>query len=246
MSRSAANGNGKKRNRTGLMSSPHAEAMLEVPGLTDPARADGELDKEHARYLEQADSLGSIPAQTPSKTPGGAKAAKALKGQAAATLIDKSAERLAFERTGVRLYQCLLGKMDACGSFDGGPSIDQAREIRDQELQHAQLLTECLQAMGADPTAVTPSADLVGIEGQGLGAVLADARTDVGQSMHALLVAELADREGWTMLCDLARQLGQDDMADRFETAQREEEEHLERVRGWLEAYTRAQARAPV
>ena len=38
--------------------------------------------------------------------------------------MDKLGERLAFEHAGARLYEALLAKHRAYGSFDGGPSAD--------------------------------------------------------------------------------------------------------------------------
>jgi hypothetical protein len=43
---------------------------------------------------------------------------------------------------------------------------------------------------------------------------------------HAIHVAELADNDGWRLLIKLARELGQDDMAGRFQTALKEEDRH--------------------
>lgn len=89
---------------------------------------------------------------------------------------------------------------------------------------------------------MTPSADLVAVEGMGLSAVLGDPRTNVGHCLHALMTAELADGEGWTLLRTLAEDFGQKDLAKRFARAEHEEERHLELVRSWLLAFTRAEA----
>ena len=52
--------------------------------------------------------------------PAGA-ALQALKGGPPTQFLDKLGERLAFERTGVRLYEALISKHEALGSFAGGP-----------------------------------------------------------------------------------------------------------------------------
>jgi rubrerythrin len=232
---------GTSINRTGMSTSAHAKAMEEVPGMTHPARYDGELGRARAVYLKETHALGTIPPPTTFK--GAAKAAaQLLKGNKAIALVDKMAERLAFERTGVRLYDALIEKLAVSGSFEGGPSHDELVTIRDEELAHAHMLVGTLEALGADPTAVTPSADLAGMEAQGIGSVLSDPRTTVGQGLHALLVAELADHENWTLLRGLAEDMDQDDLARAMQQAEKDEERHLERVRAWVKAYAKEQA----
>lgn len=233
---------GTRTNRTGMGTSPHADAMMEVPGMTRPSRDGARLKELHADYLRETRSLGTVP--PPSTAKGALKTAwEALKGHKAVALVDKTAERLAFERAGVRLYDALLDKMNASPAFDGGPSVAEVQAIRNEELEHARMLARTLEELGADPTAVTPSADLVAVEGMGLGAVLGDPRTTVGQCLHALLVAELADGEGWSLLRQLASEMGQEDLGERFLVAEQEEERHLVQVRDWLTAHARAEAR---
>jgi hypothetical protein len=57
-----------------------------------------------------------------------------------------------------------------------------------------------------------------------------------------MIVAELADGEGWTLLRTLADDMGQDELSSRFSQAEQEEERHLEQVRSWLLAHARAEA----
>lgn len=241
MERATRMSEGARINRTGMSVSSHASQMDEVPGMTHPSRSNDGLKQAHAAYSQDSHPLGTVPPPTTAKGAGKA-ALQAIKGSKAIALVDKVSERLAFERTGVRLYDALLDKMDVGEAFDGGPSIDAVRQIRDEELQHALMLKATLEQLGADPTALTPSADLVAMEGQGLGAVLGDPRTTVGQGLHALLVAELADHEGWAMLVKLAEDLGQKDMAKRFRDAEQQEQRHLDDVRSWLLAYTQDEA----
>ncbi|MDT8386212.1 MAG: ferritin-like domain-containing protein [Thiogranum sp.] len=132
--------------------------------------------------------------------------------------------------------------MDSSPTFKGGPGKDEVQIIHDEELAHARMLAQTLEELGADPTAVTPSADLVAVEAQGIGSVLADPRTTVGHCLHALLVAELVDGEGWTMLRSLSEEMGQKDLAGRFSEAEQEEERHLEWVRSWLTAHSRSES----
>jgi rubrerythrin len=241
MKKSTKMSEGTSINRTGMSTSSHASAMNQVPKMTEPTATNGAFKQAHAVYLEETHALGTVPPPTTAKGAGKA-ALQAIKGNKAIALVDKTAERLAFERTGVRLYEALLTKMDASSAFSGGPSIEDVQTIRDEELEHARMLKDALEQLGADPTAMTPSADLVAMEGMGLGAVLGDPRTTVGQCLHALIVAELADNEGWTMLRDLAEEMGQKDLAGRFRQAEQDEERHLEQVRSWLTAHTRSEA----
>ena len=96
---------------------------------------------------------------------------------------------------------------------------------------------ECIEQLGGDPTTQTPCADVTGVASMGLLQVVTDPKTNVNQSLHALLVAELADGAAWEELVVLARELGQEEMAKRFEEAGRHEAEHLETVKQWhLEA----------
>ncbi|MFL5396104.1 MAG: ferritin-like domain-containing protein, partial [Myxococcales bacterium] len=88
--------------------------------------------------------------------------------------------------------------------------------------------------LGADPTAMTPSADVAQNLSQGIPKVLADPRTDLRQCLEGILVAELADNACWETLVELAQEAGQDDMASLFEAARQREELHLTRVKDWL------------
>jgi ferritin-like metal-binding protein YciE len=101
------------------------------------------------------------------------------------------------------------------------------------------MLSECIKRLGADPTAQTPGADLVGIESQGLVQTVSDPRTTFGQSLHAVLVAELADVEAWDLLASLAEGMGEDEMAQNFRQALAQEQEHLAKVRSWYQSIVR-------
>jgi rubrerythrin len=241
MERATKMSEGTRINRTGMSTSNHAAEMDQVPGMTKASGSRDELKAAHAAYLRESHALGTVPPPTTVKGAGKA-AMQALKGHKAIAFVDKISERMAFERTGVRLYQALLDKMDVAQAYGGGPSIDAVRKIHDEELQHALMLKDTLEQLGADPTALTPSADLVAMEGMGLGSVLGDPRTTVGQCLHALMVAELADHEGWSMLTKLAEDMGQNSLAERFRKAEQQEQRHLEQVRSWLLAYTSDEA----
>jgi hypothetical protein len=185
-----------------------------------------------AELSERAPPAGTMP--IPGSLKGVAKtAAKALKGEKAAVFLDKLGERLAFERTGVRLYDAVLAKIPAAKTGEGTLTAEAMREIRDEELAHFQLCREAMEAMGGDPTAVTPCADVAGVASMGLVQVVTDPRVTLTQALDALLVAELADNDGWKILIAMAEAIGQDDLAQRFAAALAAEDRHLVSVRGW-------------
>jgi hypothetical protein len=234
-------GVGGRMNRTGIDASPvHGREMIE--GAAGEQAGAGQAKEIRRAYMEESEPIGTIPPPTSMK--GAASAVKeALGGARATVLIDKLAERFAFERTGVRLYDALIGKHDGFGGFEGGPSRDDLSRFRDEELRHVTVLKECIEALGADATAVTPSADLAGVEGSGVGQVLADPRTTLAQGLHAILVAEVADKAGWELLIQLASELGQDEVVERLVPCEREEREHLKSVMRWVGAHARVTAR---
>jgi rubrerythrin len=228
-------------NRTGLQMSPqHAKEMLATEDLLNddssgaqPTPGDDQaLSLVRQEYIAAADPLGSVPA--PATLKGAAKSgAKMLTGRRPQVFIDKLAERLAFERGGTRLYDAVCAKAIAPTGDLNKVNFEELQEIRDSEARHALMIKECLETLGADPTAQTPCADLVGVETMGLLQTASDSRTTLTQTLHAALAAELIDNEGWEGLITMARDMGHDDMARRFQQALNEEREHLTKVRSW-------------
>jgi hypothetical protein len=163
---------------------------------------------------------------------------KALEGEKATVLVDKMGARLAYERSGTRLYDAFLLKLETLGPVEGGPSLEQARHIRDEEQRHFDLLRRAIEALGADPTAETPSADLDGVATSGLLKAMADPRTGVRDGLHLLLQAELGDGDGWELLISLYEGLGEDEFLEGFREARQNEIEHLAQVRRWLRDVT--------
>lgn len=224
------------RNRTGISTSPKLTqemiAGAEEFGPTPSADADI-IARVREEYARDAEPIGSVP--PPATLTGAAKTAlRGVKGLRPTQFIDKLGERLAFERTGVRLYGALISKFDAFGGFEGGPSRETLVEIMNEEYQHFTLLADAVTQLGGDPTVVTPSADLHATMTAGVMAVMVDPRTTFVQCLEAALLAELADNAAWETLHELAVQNNEDELADRFEMAQSEEVVHLENVRSWL------------
>jgi rubrerythrin len=233
----------KTDNRTGMGVAPPqlVEQMLETTEMFRPALSDeGEAAAAvRITYAEKGEPAGSLP---PPKAAQGRRAAQTPLQPQQALLMDKLGERLAFERSGVRLYDALLSKLEAYGSWEGGPTREQLEHIRDEEREHFHLLERTIEEQGGDPTAVTPSANVHGVASMGLPAVLADPRTDLQQSLEAILVAELVDNDCWQTLTKLATAAGLEQAANGFATALEQEREHLTLVRGWLAAGTEMQA----
>jgi hypothetical protein len=224
-------------NRTGIATSPidspdvigkAAEARPSKPG------DDSAIAAERIYFAKQADPIATMPPPASIKGVVKTAAQAVLKGEKATVLLDKLGERLAFERTGVRLYDLALSKAEVYPTWEGGPRPGDLLEIREDELEHFGLLQKCITKLGADPTAMTPSADLAATLSKGIPLALADPRTDLKQCLEGLLVAELTDNACWETLVILARDAGQDEMATQFERALQEEQEHLARVTRWV------------
>lgn len=224
-------------NKTGIDMSPIdiQELLSGVEASIPSSEGDEQTLASYRRsYIVEADPIGSVPA--PGSLKGAAKTGmQKLMGKKPEVLLDKLGARLAFERAGTRLYDALLSKCLVRSDEATGLSLDRLREFRNEEAQHFMLVMEAIKDLGADPTAVTPGADVDGVASIGLMQVMSDPRTSIAQSLHALLIAELADHDGWQLLIKLTEELGQDDMARKFRNALAEEERHLATIREFVE-----------
>ncbi|SHG96602.1 ferritin-like domain-containing protein [Massilia sp. CF038] len=224
-------------NRTGIQMSPFDSKAMQT---VDPAIASTDTGDESAcadlrnDYIANADSLGSVP------MPGTLQGAvtmgiKMLTGDSPQILLDKLGERLAFERTGTRLYDALITKCEVMLDGDISMTIEDLQQIRADEARHFRMIAEAIESLGGDPTSQTPSADLAGVESMGLVQVLNDPRTSIAQSLHAIITAELSDKAGWETLVALADEHEIDSMVDDFTDALNQEREHLALVQTWYE-----------
>ncbi len=228
-------------NRTGVQMSPFASKdMQAVPpqaGAQVPPGDASAIAEIRRMYIDESDPLGSVPPPATIKgvvTTG----VSIITGSQPQLLIDKLGERLAFERTGTRLYEAMLAKAEAIEDADISMRIEDLQKIRDDEARHFSILAHAIESIGGDPTVQTPCADLVGVESLGLLQVVTDPRTTLAQCLHAVLVAEMTDQSGWEMLIALAEDQGQASMATEFNQALAEERLHLAQVRGWYEEAT--------
>jgi rubrerythrin len=222
-------------NRTGLDMAPKSKDTLVAFSQQQAGRAPQEptgIDELRRTVALEADRIGTVP--VPARLKGMASTVMdKLKGANPEVLIDKLGERLAYERTGVRLYEALIVKVSAANS---GPVVDigTLQEIRDDELSHFRLLAECLTQIGADPTAMTPCADVTGVQAMGHLQVLTDPRTTVPQALSSILHVELGDNASWELLIELAQAAGHEEMAQKFTAALATEAHHLQLVQGWV------------
>jgi rubrerythrin len=228
-------------NRTGIMTNPGLSAEL-IQGAKETipsSEGDGEqIAANRAEYLSEALPIGSPPLPLPNGEDG-AEQVFSEHSEGLPVLLDKLGERLAFERQGTRLYEALLQKYEFMEIDDGiGPTVEQLQHICEEELQHFKLLQKSITELGADATVMTPSADVAGVLSHGVLQVVSDPRTTIAQTLQAMLTAELADNDGWQMLQELATQCGHKDLEKQCRQAFEEEQEHLEKVRGWLLAMT--------
>ena len=181
-------------------------------------------------YIEESGSIGTVPPPTTIKG-AAVTVLQKITAKNPEVLVDKLGERLAFERSGARLYEAFILKCEMELSED---EVSFLRIIHTDEISHFEMLVETMKELGADPTAVTPCADVIGVASKGLIAVVNDPRTSIAQSASAILTAELVDNDGWDMLIDLTREAGLTEIAERFTAAKQNEERHLLEIRNWL------------
>lgn len=227
-------------NRTGIALSPiDAKALIEAAQRTSPSMPGDDETASAMRldYASDTEPLGSVPPPATVKGAAGA-VVKAVKGESMSVFLDKIGERLAFERSGTRLYEGLITKFKASPKTKGGPKLEELLRFHADEHRHFEMLSEAMRSLGGDPTAVTPSADVAAVMSMGIPQVLADPRTTLAQCLDAILVAELADNESWNLLAALAEKFGHRDLASKFRAALAEEAEHLRSVRGWVTEMT--------
>jgi rubrerythrin len=219
-------------NFTGVQMSPKdTERLMEAVEqiLPDVPGDDTLLMNERVKRNEEAERIGSVP------VPGSAKGMlkstfDMIKGKSPELLVDKLGERLAFERSGVRLYDAMIAKVKAMNVV-GSDLVSVLQHIRDEEFEHMLLVEDAIKSLGADPTAQTPCADVAAVKSMGLMQVVTDSRTNVAQGLSALLTAELEDNAAWELLIELAEAGGHPNIAKSFEKAKTQEDDHLLKIK---------------
>jgi rubrerythrin len=146
-------------------------------------------------------------------------------------LVDKLCERLAVETGGVAIYEAAIAKID-------DPTVAaRLRHYMQEEAEHRDLLDAYLTNLGVQ-NRETPLARLAKLEGEAYLKLLGEAQTPA-QVLNILLTVELMDENGWEMIINLGRDLGDDEMVRTFNVALKDEKEHLRGVRGMLATITR-------
>ena len=219
-------------NMTGVQMSPKdTKSLLEAVEQIRPDVPGNDKGSalERVKRTEEAERIGSVP------VPGSAKGMlkttfDMVKGKSPEILIDKLGERLAFERGGVRLYDAMIAKAKVLADGDS-ELVKVLQHIRDEEFEHMNLVREAIESLGADPTAMTPCADVAGVKVMGVMQVLTDPRTNLAQGMGALLTIELEDNAAWELLIELAEAGGHPNIAQSFHKAKEQEDDHLVKIK---------------
>jgi bacterioferritin (cytochrome b1) len=226
-------------NRTGTQTSPEdTQRQIEAteqfgPDVTGDATR---ITEERIKFIREHEAIneqvGSVP--PPGTLKGMMKTGlDMVMGKNPELLVDKLGERLAYERTGVRLYEAFIAKIAAAP--DARPEmLATLRTIQEQEAEHMQVVRKAIETLGADPTAMTPCAHVSGTMAQGIIQVLTDPRTNMAQCLNAMLTIELTDNAAWELLIELARQANHPNIASSFEEPMRHEEEHLVQIKAML------------
>jgi len=219
-------------NRTGIQTAPElADELIEGASNAIPSSEGGAEDiaQYRAEYIAEGFPIGSMPTVPVSEEEQADEDEIAM-----AVFLDKLSERLAFERTGVRLYEAFYNKVETLGESVPGPTLEQIEQIGREELEHFLMVNRTITELGGDSTVESPSADVAAVASLGIMQVLVDPRTSVAQCLQALLTAELTDNDGWRLLIQLADNFGFDEAKVEFETALANEVVHLQNVRNWL------------
>jgi rubrerythrin len=141
-------------------------------------------------------------------------------------VIDVLCERLCFERSGVKLYDKILERMQRSSEPNIKKMLEPMREHRDQEKEHEEWLEECIRKLGGDDKKLTEKAKLVTEESKGIESVVMK-DPELPHLFHALLAAELVDNAGWDLLVQLADEADDTPAKKEFKKRLHEEEEHL-------------------
>lgn len=225
-------------NRTGVKISPLDSSKTAAGAETFTVPTQGSEDAlglNRIRYMKEADPVGTVPMPGSIKGVFSSLQEKIMNGDH--TFMDKLGERIAFERTGTRLYQALLSKYE--GSDDKSKFPDRAilERFCAEERKHFEMACEALEQIGGDCTAMTPSADVAGVAAMGWVQTITDPRINFKQSLEIILQAELVDNACWEVLIELAEDVGLSSLATSFQQAFDEEAVHLSTIKEWVRQF---------
>lgn len=139
--------------------------------------------------------------------------------------VDKVTARLFFERKSIHLYEMLLEKCP--------PELaPRFKKILREEQEHAVMLEEVLNQLGANPFKMTPSARVTDIESQGI--MKAVKKSSFHDMLDSVLAAELVDTANWEILLMMAKKMKSLPLAQRFKKAMVEEARHLKFIHRYI------------
>lgn len=141
-------------------------------------------------------------------------------------VIDVLAERLCFERAGVKLYDKVLEQMRQSKEQVVTEMLASMQEFRGHEKEHEEWLEDCIRRLGGDDKQMTERARLIAQEASGIEAVIMK-DPELPHLFHALLAAELVDCASWDLLVELADDAGDRTARKEFKKRLAEENEHL-------------------
>jgi len=145
----------------------------------------------------------------------------------AAFVLDVLSGRFVFERTGVKLYDNAIRKIERYGEPRYHALVGELRRIREEEEEHANWLESQIRGLGGNPFEKTDLAELETEESRGIESIIVDGHDKIIHVLHALLAAELADNAGWDLLVKLADNTGDREAKLAFAKRMAEEAKHL-------------------
>ncbi|GAB3254758.1 hypothetical protein [Chitinimonas naiadis] len=174
-------------------------------------------------------------------------------------LIEKLAERLAAVAAGSHLYDLLVsrygsGMDEACldmlrraGSLCSGAKAetppDSLRRIQQEKAMHAILLEQALDYLGSPTPPHASADDLSTISFSTAAQMMTVPHAGFESRLSALLSTELADSAGWELLVKLTEQVGLTFMAEDFQEALKQEQQHIALIKDWICTLTLGAAR---
>ncbi len=225
-------------NRTGVTVNPgmineQSEFAQSIPAGSPPQGTES-IQALRAISIKEAAPVGSIPEPLSAESIMGRSIDAS--GQKARVFGDKLGQRLAFERSGVRLYEALIDKALAVEFNQKNELVADLNHIHAEEKAHFLMLHSVMEDLGADSTAMTPGAAVSGVTGQGFMQAITDPRTSLSQCLEAILGLELIDNSCWEHLIDAAKEAEVEGIIEIFTQASQEEKEHVQIVEKWLKA----------
>jgi len=225
-------------NRTGMQTSPLASKDMltgSAEGKPTSAGTAAAVQAWRADFAREAQPVGTVP--PPGTVKGMAKSAmQAIKGDKVSVFVDKLGQRLGAARMSARLYETALMKFEVHGTWEGGPTREALLQHRVDALTNLARVRSAIETLGADPTAMTPAANLAALTSLGIPGVVSDPRTSLRESLDGILASCLFDEAGWELTVDIAHELGHKQLAGTFELSLAASHQHVLRLKEWLRA----------